>query len=98
MVIDGFDALRNACVFSQQERCSTWKAANAAATHTGASSGPWPEEGVWGTKNQGAASFLYNSRGSVLPSLQQVGERLRLVAMHRVVKESVDFRDQAIDG
>ena len=53
---------------------------------------------MWGTKNQGAASFLYNSRGSVLPSLQQVGERLRLVAMHRVVKESVDFRDQAIDG
>ena len=34
----------------------------------------------------------------LLPSLQHVGERLRLVAMHRVVKESVDFRDQAIDG
>ena len=73
-------------------------ATSCSCSTTGASSGPWPEEGVSGTKNQGAASFLYNSRGSVLPSLQQVGERFRLVAMHRVVKESVDLRDQAIDG
>ena len=30
LVIDGFFALRNACVFSLKERCSTWKAADAA--------------------------------------------------------------------
>ena len=29
LVIDGFFALRNACVLSLQERCSTWKAADA---------------------------------------------------------------------
>ena len=32
LVIDGFFALRNACVFLLQERCSTWKAADAASS------------------------------------------------------------------
>ena len=50
-----------------------------------------------GTKNQGAVFFgKTNSRGFLLPSLQHVGGKLRIVVMHLVVKESVDLRDQAM--
>ena len=47
------------------------------APHTGASSGPWSEEGVWGTKSQGAF-FLNFFCGFLLPSLQRVGAPLSL--------------------
>ena len=40
LVIDGFFALRNACVFSLQERCSRWKAADAANSIWGPISAP----------------------------------------------------------